>query len=288
MEYLNFNSKNNFNFHWSGKFEATHPEWIHLTRFLADYELIVVIEGTLYIGDSKNSYEVKKGEALLMSPDSKQHGYRPSNCSFYWMHFGYNNDQNDAPLLNESEYIKSNIDFDNNIILPIHLELPAMDRIIVLMKQLQDSDKRYHDSNLNSALSLSVLCEISNQANTKQRYSSPSRQEQVYNDIVDYISWHICENIRVSDIADYFGYNEKYLSTFFRKFSGNSLKQYILQAKMDHAKASLSDSNHSISQIAYNIGYSDPHNFSNAFKKVTGLTPSEYRTSFSKRLLFYK
>ena len=111
---------------------------------------------------------------------------------------------------------------------------------------------------------------------------------QLFNDISDYINWHVCENIRVTDIADYFGYNGKYLSAMFKKWSGSSIKQYIIQVKMDHAKAELTDTNHSISQIGYSIGYNDPHNFANAFKKVTGLTPGDYRKSYSKRRLVYQ
>lgn len=110
-------------------------------------------------------------------------------------------------------------------------------------------------------------------------------QYQLYDDICDYINLHISENIKVSEIADYFGYNKKYLPSFFRKHSGITVKQYILQTKMEYAKAELSDTNHSISQVAYNIGFNDVHNFSIAFKKITGLSPSDYRNSYSKRNL---
>lgn len=61
------------------------------------------------------------------------------------------------------------------------------------------------------------------------------------------------------------------------------LKQFILQKKMERAKAELSDTDHSVAQIGYNLGYSDPHNFSAAFRKVTGLTPSGYRESCSRQ-----
>ena len=61
------------------------------------------------------------------------------------------------------------------------------------------------------------------------------------------------------------------------------LKQFILQKKMERAKAELSDTDHSVAQIGYNLGYSDPHNFSAAFRKVTGLIPSGYRESYSRQ-----
>ena len=91
-----------------------------------------------------------------------------------------------------------------------------------------------------------------------------------------------------SEIAEYFGYNEKYITTFFKKASGVSLKTYILNQKMDMAKALLSDTNKPISQIGYEIGFSDNHNFSSAFKKITGQSPSDYRNTYAQRKLFHE
>lgn len=52
---------------------------------------------------------------------------------------------------------------------------------------------------------------------------------------------------------------------------------------MDMAKALLSDTNKPISQIGYEIGFSDNHNFSSAFKKITGQSPSDYRNTYAQR-----
>lgn len=49
----------------------------------------------------------------------------------------------------------------------------------------------------------------------------------------------------------------------------------------------LTDTNKSISEIARELGFSDNHNFSRTYKKLTGLSPSEYRNTFSKRLLYH-
>lgn len=49
----------------------------------------------------------------------------------------------------------------------------------------------------------------------------------------------------------------------------------------------LTDTNQSISDIAKTLGFSDSHNFSRTYKKLTGLSPSEYRNTFSKRLLYH-
>ncbi len=283
MNVYKFTSATPFTHNIAGKFEAPNAEWMHLTRQLYDFELIVVTDGILYIADHDKKFTVKKGDYLLMKPTENQHGYQSSDCSFYWIHFFTT-----LPFETATSDSKASEPDSFSITIPEQGTLDSLERIVVLMKQLQDSDRRYGMASLNNYLTSTILSEISAQYFIHGKYSHQDNSKQLFNDVMDYINWHICENIKVSDIAEYFGYNEKYLSTLFRKNSGVSLKQYILQAKMDHAKAELSDTNHSISQIGYNIGYNDPHNFTNAFKKVTGLTPSDYRESYSKRKLYYK
>ena len=159
--------------------------------------------------------------------------------------------------------------------------------IIILMKQLQDSEKRYKDAVLNRYLCSSILGELSAQCRhlfCKNRH----QKEQLYHDILDYISWHAQENLRIPEIAAFFGYNEKYFSTLFKRYAGITLKQHILQTKMDLAKYALSESNQPISQIAYSLGFTDAHNFSNAFRAVTGLSPSAYREGYNKHNIFQK
>ena len=281
MKVFKFNSATPFQYNFAGKFTAPNAEWMHLTRQLFDFELFVVTKGVLYISGNDNEYVLEKGQYLLMPPFTWQHGYKSSDCSFYWLHFApsssYDVIEADA-VGNEPDSI--------SITIPEQGTLQSYERMVVLMKQLQDSERRYGIKCLNNFNTSVILAELGAQCFSRQRYNHSDNSSQLYNDIADYITLNICSNLKVSDIADYFGYNEKYLTTYFKKWSKVSIKQFILQTKMEHAKAELSETNHSISQIGYNIGYADPHNFTNAFKKVTGLTPSDFRDSYSKRRLY--
>ena len=280
--FLDFDSKNGFEYRWCGKFTPPNDEWVHLTRHLVDYELMVVTEGTLYIADHENEYVVNKGEYLLMPPTPNQHGTKPGSCEFYWMHFDYHGGAQDHKSFTGDPEV-----YPNHLLILQKGTLTSLERIIILMKQLQDSDRRYKESTLNNALCSAVLAELSAQ-NNHAVSKDKQLKEQLYSDILDYISWHAGGNLRVSEIAAYFGYNEKYLTTFFKKYSGITLKQHILQTKMELAKSALSETTGPISQIAFSLGFSDAHNFSNAFHKVTGLSPSEYRASYNKHNVFQK
>ena len=280
--FLCFDTSMEFTYHWCGKFTSPNSDWIHLTRNREDYELMVVTEGTLYIADHEREYIVQKGEYLLMAPTPFQHGTHCSDCHFYWLHFGYNKEQQNHETLSDCDTYSP-----GKLLIPVTGRLSSLERIIILMKQLQDSDRRYKEASLNRYLCSALLAEISAQG---RHHLNKDKQlkEQLYSDIQDYISWHIQENLRISEIAAYFGYNEKYLTTFFKRYAGFTLKQYILQTKMDFAKSALSETTQPISQIAYGLGFSDAHNFSNAFHKVTGLSPSQFRASYTKHNVFQK
>lgn len=267
----------------TGKFTAPSPEWIHLSRSLEDYELIVVTDGTLYIAGDNNHFVVNKGDYLLLPPFTNQYGYKSSNCSFYWLHFFSKNELKVTDLSKQPTAYSPGI-----IVVPQRGKLNNVEKIIVMMKQLQDSVRCYNEKTLNDYMSTVILCELHNQLTFSRTSSKRSKQEQLYNDIVDYIKWNQHVQVKVSELANYFGYNEKYLSHLFTMIAGVSLKQYILQQKMEMAKFILTDTNQSINEIASQLGYTDCHNFMKSFKKIVGLTATEFRNAYSKRLLFYE
>ncbi len=107
----------------SGKFIAESENWTHYTRDLNDFELMLVTEGTLYIASEQEQFTVNKGEYLLMNPVKFQHGFKPSRCSFYWLHFWYSEEEfGEAGVrVNKTKPLV------NSISLPTQSKLPAPD-----------------------------------------------------------------------------------------------------------------------------------------------------------------
>lgn len=255
----------------TGKFEASSEDWMHLSRVMTDYELIVVTEGTLYIGADGERHTVERGEYLLLPPKTEQYGWRTSKCAFYWLHFLEGEQAGDS---------------GERIAIPEKKLLVSPDKLTVMMKQLQDSVRSYNEKHLNNYMASAILCELYNQTRSEPGGARPRpRQEQLFYDIQDYISYRRTENIRVSEVARHFGYNSKYLSELFAGLAGVPLKRYIIQQRMEAAKHLLTDTNASIGEIAARLHYSDAHHFMKAFKKNAGLTPSEFRGAFSRRIL---
>lgn len=284
MNLYEFKISSPLTYGYTGKFKSPTKNWIHEHFSLNDYELFVVTEGTLYIGDNSGKYIIEKGQHLLLTPipGNKRYGYHPSDCSFYWLHFLPAHDikliDSNGPLPRESSHIY----------IPTTGILPAPEKVIILMKQLQDSLRSNYDTNFINYITTTILCEVFNQYYPRHTHFINESKRQIYNDIIDYIRLTITRNIMISDIATHFGYNEKYLSHLFKTIEGLPLKQFILREKMELAKYRLSDTNDTISEIALSIGFTDSHNFMKSFKIIVGFTPTQYRNAYSKRLLYDK
>ena len=82
--------------------------------------------------------------------------------------------------------------------------------------------------------------------------------------------------IRVSDLAERCGYSENYFRQVFRESVGMAPNAYINQRKIAKAKELMLYSEQNVTQIAEQLGYQSIHYFSRLFKKVTGITPTDY------------
>ncbi|MNE86168.1 HTH-type transcriptional regulator YesS [compost metagenome] len=76
--------------------------------------------------------------------------------------------------------------------------------------------------------------------------------------------------------------NYTYLSSYFKQRTHENLTSYISRVRTDKAKELLSDQELSVSEISRLTGFSDHNYFSKVFKKMTGMTPVEYRNQITQ------
>jgi transcriptional regulator GlxA family with amidase domain len=86
----------------------------------------------------------------------------------------------------------------------------------------------------------------------------------------------------VEDLAGKFAIGRRNFERRFKKATNNTPAEYIQRVKIEAAKKRLESSAKNVNEIMYEVGYSDIKAFRLVFKKVTGLSPLEYRNRYSK------
>lgn len=101
--------------------------------------------------------------------------------------------------------------------------------------------------------------------------------------VIDYIERNLKRGISLEDVANHVNISTYYLSKIFKKEMGVNFITYVTDRKMDLAKEMLINTDIPVLNIALDLAYNEANYFSKAFKKKTGLTPSEYREKYRVR-----
>jgi transcriptional regulator GlxA family with amidase domain len=100
----------------------------------------------------------------------------------------------------------------------------------------------------------------------------------------EYIEMHYSDKLLVDDLCMRFAVGRRTFERRFKKSTGNTILEYIQRVRTEAAKKILETGHDTVNQIIYEVGYNDPKAFRQVFKKITGLTPLEYKSKFYKHV----
>lgn len=100
----------------------------------------------------------------------------------------------------------------------------------------------------------------------------------------DFIEANFQDKISVDQLADQCAIGRRSFERRFKKATNNTVVEYIQRVKMEAAKRSFESSRKNINEVMFDVGYTDTKAFRSIFKKVTGLTPIEYRNKYNKQV----
>ena len=104
-----------------------------------------------------------------------------------------------------------------------------------------------------------------------------------YIQIMDYLKAHICGYVTIEDICRENLIGRSQLQKIFREQHNCGVIDFFTKMKVEYAKELIREKNQNFTQISEFLGYSSIHYFSRQFKKITGMTPSEYTASIMAR-----
>ena len=94
---------------------------------------------------------------------------------------------------------------------------------------------------------------------------------------ISYIKLHFREELTLQEVADTIHVSKSYLSNLFKKQSGQNFIDYLIDLRLHEAKRMLVQKEYKIYEVAEKSGFNDVKYFSKLFKKMTQMTPVEYR-----------
>lgn len=133
------------------------------------------------------------------------------------------------------------------------------------------SVKRFAELRENLMNQLEQMLQLSQKTLSEQGYSAPVCQ------IFQFIKEHFDEDISLDDLAAHVHFNRSYISSLFKKETGENIFDYLLGYRLNKAKELLINRELSIKQVCNAVGITDQAYFSKVFKKHFRCTPNEFR-----------
>ncbi|MDF1864663.1 MAG: helix-turn-helix transcriptional regulator [Saprospiraceae bacterium] len=163
---------------------------------------------------------------------------------------------------------------------PLSLNIQAFENISSLINNIWKdvhSDKKFKYQAIGAWLKLALiecysLCELGQESNTQKVQASVTLLKN-FKSILEkkYQTWH-----KVNQYAQQLNISSDYLNASIKSLTGKSVKEQIQNRIIVAAKQLLLFSGLTTKEIAYELGFSEPANFSQFFKKCTGISPSKF------------
>ncbi len=98
----------------------------------------------------------------------------------------------------------------------------------------------------------------------------------------EFIENNFQEKITIDQLASMLALGRRNMERRFKKATSNTVIEYIQRVKIEAAKKNLETGRKNINEVMYDVGYSDTKAFRTIFKRITGLSPVEYRSKYNK------
>jgi transcriptional regulator GlxA family with amidase domain len=101
----------------------------------------------------------------------------------------------------------------------------------------------------------------------------------------EFIEKNYQDKITVDQLTSMFAVGRRNFERRFKKATSNTVVEYMQRVKIEAAKMSLERSRENINEVMYKVGYTDTKAFRTTFKRITGLSPIEYRNKYNRELI---
>lgn len=238
--------------------------FVHPKRIMPDHDFIYVLKGEWKIGQNDEQFELKKDSLLILTGGNTHFGVSHCLPGTKTMYFHVSRSQGEALLPTAKSANSDLIYVDTLINAANHKNIKKIFADIVNEKLSGNQRK----ADLHFEL---LLCELAENG----RYSEGAG---IATDLKNIIHSNPEKFFSNKELAEMANVSVKTAETKFKSVQGKTIHQYILDFKIKEAISYFDIFPEiSIKEIAYNLGFYDEYHFSKQFKKITGLSPSDYK-----------
>ena len=245
------------------------PTW--RPRGRRDFQLIYIASGKAHFHFDDKEEIITAGHMVLYRPKEPQkyEYYGDDQTEVYWVHFTGGNVTN---ILRS--YGLSN---DKKVFFcGSGLEYSSIFRNMI--NELQICNEHYPEMLEMYLRQLFIILQRSFLSSLK---SENTRVVEEIDKATIYFSEHYNENISIDEYAENNHVSVSWFIRNFKQYTGFTPMQYILSKRIYNAEILLQDPSYNVTEIANMIGYENPLYFSRIFKKIKGISPSEYRKNIN-------
>lgn len=236
-----------------------------------EFEILLIVSGSSSVKIGNKVYFCRKGDIVFINP-MEIHSAIPDKSAPYihkciCFDSSLITDKNIADgFKNESIRLKRHISANSVHHVPLTALISDVFGILCRGGEILHME-------ISSYISL-IFSYMINNSLTKKR---ETKTESFYTDVLELISEHFNENISSKQAAASLHFNQSYFCRRFHEAFGMSFSNYLNIFRIMHARRLLDNGKKSISDTAFECGFSDPAYFSRCFKKHVGILPSAYR-----------
>ncbi len=168
------------------------------------------------------------------------------------------------------DYVSFNFyGFDSK--LPLLLPNVLTNSINLLIAVCDEIHEKIYDGDNEMSLAFNLILSIIN------KNVNAARENPAIIAIKQYIHSNLTDRISLPELAKNVGYSPNYCAALFKKHTGFSIVEYLVNERVEEAKKLISENILSLQQIAEAVGFEDYNYFSRTFKKTSGYSPTDYK-----------
>lgn len=231
-----------------------------------EIELPIESGGISYI--DKESIQIEPDMIICAKPGQTRHTKLPFKC--YYIHVIINGGLLEKALSEAPDFIK----IENR---------KKYENIFKQLLMHYDSALETEEIMLHSLILEIIFNILSDSKKSELNKNVKSAESKIINDAVKYVKDNLSAKLSLKDVASHFGFSPIYFHNFFKSATGKTLRDYIESERIKKAANMIVATDFTLTQIAYECGFSSQSYFSYAFKRRMNLTPREYAKNVFKR-----